>query len=83
MCLNLSLSVSWRLVLSWLLLGAVWERRLLVARGAAAARVLSRRVRAMVVDWVSVLLVKLADALAIPCICKVAQYALLRESLNQ
>ncbi len=79
MCLNLSLSISRRLVLSWLLL-AVGERRLLVARGAAAAGVRSRRVRCVVVvGRVSVLLVELTDTLAVPCIGKVGQGSLLRE----
>lgn len=78
MCLNLSPSVRWRLVLSWLLL-AVGERRLLVAWGATAAGELSRRVwGGVVVGWVSILLVKLADALAIPPVRKEGQECLLR-----
>ena len=73
MRLNVSPSISWRLVLSRLLL-AVGERRLLVACGAAGAAVRRGRVRgAVVVGWVSVLLVKFTDALAIPCIRKVDQ----------
>lgn len=80
MCLNLSPSVSWRLVLSWLLL-AVGERRLLVAWGATAAGELSRWVwGGVVVGWVSILLVKLADALAIPPVRKEGQECLLRQT---
>lgn len=80
--MNVSPSVSWRLVIPWLLL-AVGERRLLVARGSAAAGVLSGRVRSIVVvGWVSVLLVKLADALAITSERKEGQEGLLRESVS-
>lgn len=73
-------SISWRLVLSRLLL-VVGERRLLVARRAtAAAGVRSGRVRGgVVVGRVSVLLVKLADTLAVPSKRKVGQESLLRE----
>lgn len=79
MCFNLSPSVSWRLVFPWVLL-TVGERRLLVACGAAAAGVLSRRVRGgVVVGWISVLLVELADTLAIPSIRKEGQDSLRKE----
>lgn len=80
--MNISPSVGWRLVIPWLLL-AVGERRLLVARGSAAAGVLSGRVRSgVVVGWVSVLLVKLADALAIASERKEGQEGLRRESVS-
>lgn len=70
-CLNRSPSISWRLVLSRLLL-VVGKRRLLVACGAAGVR--RGWVRSIVVvGWVSVLLVKLTDALAIPSKRKVGQ----------
>lgn len=70
--LNHSPSIRRRLVLSRLLL-VVGERRLLVACGAAAG-VRSRRVwSGLVVGWVSVVLVKLSDALAIPSIRKVEE----------
>lgn len=71
MCVNLSPSISWRLVLSRLLL-AVGERRLLVACGPAAVRC-GRVWSTVVIGWVSVLLVKVTDALAIPSIRKVGQ----------
>lgn len=76
--LNVSPSISWRLVLSRLLL-AVGERRLLVACGAAAAVWSGRVWGAVVVGRVSVLLVKFSDALAIPCIRKVGQDTLWKE----
>lgn len=59
-CLNISPSVSWRLVRSWLFL-TVGERRLLVAWRAAAAGVWG----GVVIGGVSILLVKLTDPLAI------------------
>lgn len=78
MRLSLSPSVGWRLVLPRLLL-VVGERRLLVARGAAAG-VRRRRVwSTLVIGWVSVLLLKLIDALAIPFKRKEAQETLLGE----
>lgn len=73
MCLNLSPSVSWGLVGPWVIL-ALREWRLLVTRGAAA-----RRVRAgVVVGRISILLVKLADALAISPVRKIGQKSLMR-----
>lgn len=74
--LNLSPSVIWRLVLSWMLLTA-WEWWLLVACWAAG--VLRRWIwGGVVIGWVSIVLVKLADTLAIPSIREVGQKCLLR-----
>lgn len=74
----LSTSVSGRLVLSRLLL--VVGEWLLVACRATAAWVVSRRVwGGVVVGWVSILLVKLTDALAIPPERKEGQETLLRQ----
>lgn len=74
MCLNISPSVSRRLVPSWLIL-AVGKRRLLVAWRAAAAGVWG----GVVIGGVSILLVKLTDPLAISPICKKGQERLLRK----
>lgn len=77
--LNLYSSVSWRLVLSGVLL-VVGERRLLVALGATAAGVWGGWVWSnIVVGWVSVLLVKVTHSFAIPSICKKCQKTLLIE----
>lgn len=77
MHLSFSPSVSWRLVLPWVLL-TVGEGRLLVAGGPAG--VWCGWVRSSVISgWVSVLLVKFTHALTIPCISKVGQDSLLRE----
>lgn len=73
MCLNLSPSVSWGLVGPWVIL-ALREWRLLVTRGAAAGRVRA----GVVVGRISILLVKLADALAIPPVRKIGQKSLMR-----
>lgn len=78
MCLNLSPSISRRLVLPWVLL-IVGERGLLVACGAAVVRGLWVWSSA-VIGWVSVILLKVTDALAIPCIRKVRQGSLLKEA---
>lgn len=72
MCLNISPSVSWRLVLSWLPL-AGGERGLLVACGATACIRTGWVWGVVVVGWVSVLLVKFTHSLAIPSIRKVGQ----------